>query len=119
MSTRISNIGFITFGWQKRSGLVKALITGAALVVVLLYVGEKVRIYQMGYQIEDLKKEKKELERANRALKIEASSLSASARIEDIAIRRLGMVRPSKERIVVVKRRAAGTRNETDAELIE
>lgn len=119
MSTRISNIGFITLDWQRRSGLVKALITCVALVVVLLYVGEKVRIYQLGYQIEDLKKEKKELERANRALKIEASSLSASARIEDIAIRRLGMVRPSKDHIVVVKRRAAGTRDETGGELIE
>lgn len=119
MSTRISNIGFITLGWQKRSGLIKALITGAALVVVLLYVGEKVRIYQLGYQIEDLKKEKKDLERANRALKIEASSLSASARIEDIATRRLGMVRPSKDHIVVVKRRAAEAGNATDGAPVE
>ncbi len=119
MSTRISNIGFITLEWQKRNGLVKVLIIGIALVAVLLYVGEKVRIYQLGYQIEDLKKEKKELERANRALKIESSSLSASARIEDIAIRRLGMVRPSKEHIVVVKRRAAEAGNETGGELIE
>lgn len=119
MDSRLSNIGFITLDWQKRSGLRKALIIAAALAVVLLYVGEKVRIYQMGYRIEDLKKEKKELERANRALKIEASSLSASARIEDIAIRRLGMVRPSKDHIVVVKRRNGDAKDGSDGALLE
>jgi cell division protein FtsL len=48
----------------------------------------------------------------NRSLQIEASSLSAPGRIEEIAINRLGMVRPSKENIVVVKRKtvdAAGS----------
>jgi len=41
----------------------------------------------------------------NRSLQIEASSLSAPGRIEEIAVTRLGMARPSKENIVVVKRK--------------
>ena len=72
---------------------------------LLLYVGGKVQIVRLGYQIDVLEREKHELERENRSLLIEASSLSSPARIEEIAIKRLGMVRPAKENIVVVKRK--------------
>lgn len=79
----------------------------AVLVIVaalLLYVGGKVKIVQLGYQIEALEKEKRDLERENRALRIEAASLSSPARIEEIALKRLGMVRIAKENLIVVKR---------------
>ena len=79
----------------------------AVLVIVaalLLYVGGKVKIVQLGYQIEALEKEKSELERENRSLRIEAASLSSPARIEEIALKRLGMVRIAKENLIVVKR---------------
>ena len=72
---------------------------------LLLYVGGKVTIMRLGYRIEALEREKKELERANRSLRIETSSLAAPARIEEIATGKLGMVRPPKENIVVVKRK--------------
>jgi cell division protein FtsL len=49
--------------------------------------------------------EKKDLERSNRSLRIETSSLSSPARIEAIALKRLGMVRPAKENVVAVKRK--------------
>lgn len=105
MSTRLTNIGFLTFDWNRRNSLHRTLLIGIAVAGVLLYVGGKVKIYQLGYRIEALQKEKQELERANRSLKIESSSLSSPARIEEIATRRLGMVRPAKENIVVVRRR--------------
>ena len=59
----------------------------------------------MGYRIEALESEKKELERANRSLRIESASLSSPARIEEIALKRLGMIRPPKENVVAVKRK--------------
>lgn len=73
------------------------------VAALLLYVGGKVKIVQLGYQIEALEKEKRYLERENRALRIEAASLSSPARIEEIALKRLGMVRIAKENLIVVK----------------
>jgi cell division protein FtsL len=93
--------------WDGRSGNLRWVAIAALVVAVLmLYVGSKVRIVRLGYQIEVLEKQKQELERANRALQIEASSLASPGRIEEIAVKRLGMVRPAKENVVVVKRRA-------------
>ena len=106
MSTRIGQISITAFQWTRRTTVGKVVLIAAVVAVLLLYVGEKVKIYRLGYQIEDLKKEKAELERANRALTVEASSLKAPARIEEIAVKRLGMVRPKKEDIVVVRRRS-------------
>lgn len=80
--------------------IILLIITG-----LMLYVGGKVKLVRLGYQIEALDREKKDLERANASLRIEASSLSSPARIEEIAVKKLGMVRPSKDNIVVVKRK--------------
>jgi cell division protein FtsL len=70
-----------------------------------LYVGGKVKIMRLGYKIESLEHEKEELERENSSLRIEASSLASPARIEELAEKRLGMIRPAKENIVIVKRK--------------
>jgi cell division protein FtsL len=83
------------------------VVAAAAVVVVSMFVvGGKAQVMRLGYQIDELEKQKRELERANRALTIEASSLAAPARVEEIAVKRFGMVRPAKENIVVVKRRS-------------
>jgi cell division protein FtsL len=74
------------------------------VAALLFYVGGKVKIVQLGYQIEALEKEKSDLERENRALRIEAASLSSPARIEEIALKRLGMVRIAREKLIIVKR---------------
>jgi len=76
------------------------------VAALLLYVGGKVKIVQLGYQIEALEKEKSDLERENRSLRIEAASLSSPARIEEIALKRLGLVRIAKENLIVVKRQS-------------
>jgi len=83
----------------------KAAIILLLVSVPMLYVGWKVKIVRLGYQIEALDQKKRELERENRSLRIEASSLASPARIEDIALKRLGMVRPGKDNIVMVKRK--------------
>ena len=105
MTTRAGDIGSIVFGQNRRDNFRRVLVALLIISGLLLYVGAKVKIVQLGYQIEALEREKRELERANRSLLIEASSLSSPARIEEIAIKRLGMVRPAKENVVMVKRK--------------
>ena len=104
MSTRLGQIASRPFLDRETGNARWMVIAAAAVVVLMLYVGGKVQLVRMGYRIEALEKQKQELEQANRALQIEASSLSAPARVEEIAVKRLGMVRPPKENVVVVKR---------------
>ena len=107
MSLRVGNTGAMVFERSRRGGLRRVLVALLVISGLLLYVGGKVKIMRLGYQIEALEREKQELERANRSLRIEASSLASPARVEEIATKRLGMVRPAKENIVIVKRKAA------------
>ncbi len=110
MTTRAQNIGALVFERSKRGSLRLVLVVLLIVTSLLLYVGGKVRIMRLGYQIETLEREKLELERTNGSLRIEASSLAAPARIEEFATRKLGMVRPEKGDIVVVKRKGAPKR---------
>ncbi len=105
MTSRAGYIGSIVFERSRRGGFRRVFLALVIVSSLLLYVGEKVKIVRLGYQTEVLEREKRELERANRSLLIEVSSLSSPARIEEIAIKRLGMVRPAKENIVIVKRK--------------
>jgi cell division protein FtsL len=105
MTTRAGDIGPLVFGRSRRGSFRRVLAALVFVSCLLLYVGGKVQIVRLGYQLDALEREKHELERANRSLLIEASSLSSPARIEEIAINRLGMVRPAKENIVIVKKR--------------
>ena len=105
MSTRIGTMGSFPFPRTRGGNLRLVLLCGFAVLILMLYVGGKVQIMRLGYQIDEMEKQKRDLERRNRSLQIEAASLSAPARIEEIAVKRLGLVRPPKENIVVVKRR--------------
>jgi cell division protein FtsL len=93
------------FERSRRGSFRRFLIALLVITALLLYVAGKVKIVRLGYQIEALEIQKRELEHENRSLLIEVSSLSAPARIEEIAIKRLGMIRPAKENIVIVKRK--------------
>jgi cell division protein FtsL len=105
MTTRTGDIGSFVFKRGKRFGFRRVFIALLIITGLLLYVGGKVKIVRIGYQLEVLEREKRELERANRSLLIESSSLSSPARIEELAVKRLGMVRPAKGNIVMVKRK--------------
>ncbi len=109
MATRVGDLGSFIFERSKRGSFRRILITLVIIGGLILYVGGKVKIVRLGYQLEVLEREKRELERANRSLRIEASSLSSPARIEEIAIKRLGMVYPPKENRVMVRRKPATT----------
>jgi cell division protein FtsL len=108
VSIRTGHIGLFPFTQSRGGNLRRILIFGLIVMCLMLYVGGKVQIMRLGYQIDELEKQKRDLERMNRSLQIEASSLSAPGRIEEIAVKRLGMVRPAKENVVVVKRKQGG-----------
>jgi cell division protein FtsL len=105
MISRTGHLGAFFFERSKRGSVRMVIIVLFVIALLILYVAGKVSIVRLGYRIEGLEREKKELERANRSLRIEASSLSSPARIEEIAVNRLGMIRPPKENIVTVKRK--------------
>jgi cell division protein FtsL len=109
MTTRAGDIGSFIFERSKRGSLRRVLIVLLIISGLILYVGGKVKIVRLGYQLEALERERRELERANRSLRIEASSLSSPARIEEIAIKRLGMIHPPKENLVMVRRKPLST----------
>jgi len=104
MNSGVGNIGALVFERSKRGKFRRLVATLCIIAGLLLYVGGKVKIMRLGYQIDALEHEKQELERANGSLRIESSSLASAARIEEIATKRLGMVRPPEENIVIVKR---------------
>ncbi len=104
MTPRVATIWPYMFERGRRGSLRRVLVILLIVAALILYVGGKVKIVRLGYRLEALDHEKKELERANASLRIEASSLSSPARIEEVATKKLGMIRPPKDNIVVVKR---------------
>jgi cell division protein FtsL len=111
MTTRVGEIGSLVFEQSRRGSFRRVLIALLIVTCLILYVGSKVKIVRLGYQIEALEREKRDLERSNRSLLIEASSLLSPARVEELAIKRLGMVRPAKENVVIVKRKGKSDSN--------
>ncbi|HUI45322.1 MAG TPA: cell division protein FtsL [Nitrospirota bacterium] len=107
MTAKAGNIGSFVFERSRRGNLRRLFMTLLIIVGLLLYVGGKVKIMRLGYQIDALEREKRELARENGSLRIEASSLTSPARIEELATKRLGMIRPTEDHIVIVKRKAA------------
>lgn len=59
---------------------------------------------RLGYEIEDLKKEKNHLEQIHNSLLIERATLTSTERIERIATSYLDMKRPHDNQIVLVRR---------------
>jgi cell division protein FtsL len=59
---------------------------------ILLYLAYHIHVVKMGYEMSQMQKEKKTLERLHTELQIEISSLSSLDRIEHIAVNQLGMV---------------------------
>ena len=78
----------------------RLLIHGAVIVVpLLIYVWQRVDFIRLSYRVEELAKERKQMQETNRQLTIERSSLLAPDRIERLARRQLGMVDPTPEEV--------------------
>jgi cell division protein FtsL len=82
----------------------KSIIGMLVLLLVTLYVWQQIRVIQMGYEIEQLQRERRELYRLHQSLLIEAATLSSLDRIERIATTQLGLVRPQSGQVILVRR---------------
>lgn len=75
------------------------------LCLVFVFVWERVDMVRIGYQIEQLKRDKTILERQRDELRVKVSSLSASDRIAKLATEKLGMSLPQQGQIIMVQSR--------------
>ena len=81
----------------------KTLIGMMVLLLVMLYVWHHITLIQLGYEIEQLQQEQRELNRLHQAFLIEAASLASLDRIEGIATTRLGFMRPQIGQVILVR----------------
>lgn len=86
----------------------KILTILAGLILVFVFVWERVDIVRLGYQIERSKAEKLLLERERDQLQVRFSSLTAPERIAKVATERLGMVQPQQGQVITVHVRPEG-----------
>lgn len=80
----------------------KMLTVLAGLVLVFVFVWERVDTVRLGYQIERSKAQKLLLERERDQLQVRFSSLTSPERIAKVATERLGMVLPQHGQVVTV-----------------
>ncbi|MBI5747121.1 MAG: cell division protein FtsL [Nitrospirae bacterium] len=73
------------------------------ILMVFLYVWTHIDIINRGYEIEGLLARKKELEKANKVLTIEISSLTSLDRIEKRAKNELGLSKPEPGQVIIIK----------------
>ena len=71
--------------------------------VMLLYAVQRINVMRLGYDIQDLKNDKKHLEQIHKSLLIEKAALTSAERIEKIATSYLEMKRPGDSHIVLVR----------------
>lgn len=74
------------------------------LIVTLLFIRHYIRVIQMGYRVEEMKKERETLVRLRNELLIERETLSLLSRIERIATEELGMTKPREGQVIFVGR---------------
>jgi len=86
----------------------KMLTILAGLILVFVFVWERVDTVRVGYQIERSKAQKLLLERERDQLQVRFSSLTAPERIAKMAMERLGMVQPQQGQVVTVRVRPEG-----------
>jgi len=90
---------------QRHRELWQSLAIGAGLVLVLLFSAwQHFELLRHGYRLEQAQRERAAEAQVNRHLRLEIETLSAPARIEKLAIGRLGMLEPGVDDAVVLER---------------
>jgi cell division protein FtsL len=83
----------------------RSVVIGGALVSVLLFSAwQHFQLVRHGYEMERLLQERSAEEEINRRLRLEVETLRAPKRIEEIAVRELHLVAPSREQAIVIER---------------
>ena len=80
----------------------KMLTIVAGVMLVFVFVWERVDVVRLGYQIERLKSQKVLLERERDQLQVKFSSLTAPERIAKVATEKLGLVPPQQGQVLMV-----------------
>ncbi len=93
-----------TEGRRRRSQL--KWVVGVVVVLVvagLTYAWSASRVIRLGYQISALQAELKEGYDLNRKLRIELASLRRPERVEAIASKQLGLIRPPTQKVIICR----------------
>lgn len=77
---------------KSRDLIVFFLVSLALLIPVILYVRQRMEFMRVSYRLEELSKERKNLQDMNRKLLVERAQLNALDRVERIALEDLGLV---------------------------
>jgi cell division protein FtsL len=81
------------------------LLVGLVLVAAALFNGsQRLTPVLTGYRLEELARERAREEAITRQLRLEIAALEAPGRIEDLAMRELHLVAPSRQDAVVIER---------------
>jgi cell division protein FtsL len=80
----------------------KTLMMVAGVMLVFVFVWERVDVVRLGYQIERLKTQKVLLERERDQLQVKFSSLASPERIAKVATEKLGLVPPQQGQVLMV-----------------
>ena len=80
----------------------KTLTIVAGVMLVFVFVWERVDVVRLGYQIERLKTQKVLLERERDQLQVKFSALMAPERIARVATEKLGLVPPQQGQVLMV-----------------
>ena len=80
----------------------KVVLCASILSLMLLTVWEHAEMVQLGYEIEQMKREKLEQHTRQQALLVEYYGLVSLDRIEALAMTQLGLVRPQPGQVVLM-----------------
>lgn len=80
----------------------KAITIVAGVLLVFVFVWERVDVVRLGYQIERLKTQKILLERERDQLQVKVSALMAPERIAKVATEKLGLTPPQQGQVLMV-----------------
>jgi cell division protein FtsL len=80
----------------------KTLTIVAGVILIFVFVWERVDVVRLGYQIERLKTQKVLLERERDQLQVKFSALSAPERIAKVAMEKLGLAPPQQGQVLMV-----------------
>ena len=82
-----------------------AVVAGivVALSPFVFYLLRQIDYVHVRYQIEELRTQNDHLIEAERRLRMEQATLESLPRVEERAVSELGLVRPSPERVVVIR----------------
>jgi cell division protein FtsL len=93
----------------------RVLLVMVGVILLLLYVWERIDIVRVGYQVEQLKNKKLALERERDELQVKVSALTSPERIARVAADKLGMIPPLRGQVIFVNLKSEGVFGGVDA----